>query len=39
MRIGLGGYRKRAETEETGHERVEFEEPLLQSLEFGSIDW
>jgi len=21
-----------------GHERVEFEEPLLQSLEFGSID-
>jgi hypothetical protein len=30
----------RAETkEETGHERVEFEESLLQPFEFGSVDW
>lgn len=32
---GEWGCRERAE----GHERVEFEEPLLQPFEFGSIDW
>ena len=33
--VGEWGCRERAE----GHERVEFEEPLLQPFEFSSIDW
>ena len=33
---GLGGQR---EWRRRGHERVKFEEPLLQSLKFGSVDW